>query len=350
MNSPPNKLSDNPRAHLYKCKERKQSQHERRIKFLAELKEKRSKCADENRQLCDTFLSEINVESSMNESAEENTQICDTSKEIDSESSMNESGIDETQCEDMEIESGKKQRRSIKFKLMLTEWFHDIPEDLEEDWIVKFCPEGVRVLLISARHITRFYNGKGKFLFKTKTKFPGGGNYNSRGTTVLDCIYNKQIKTIFILDCLYWNSLFTVPNEATFRFFWLVAKFQEMPEMSDCERSKYKFILMDNFPAERGLIQEKMFDVLKIQDKEVPYDGVVFYHKESEYTFGETPLATWLHSFMLPEKLGIDIPEIYRQKIPTDYINLEHFIENREMFRRQKWQKNKKNKKESMET
>uniref|UniRef100_A0A6P7GT45 Snurportin-1-like n=1 Tax=Diabrotica virgifera virgifera TaxID=50390 RepID=A0A6P7GT45_DIAVI len=95
---------------------------------------------------------------------------------------------------------------------------------------------------------------------------------------------------------------------------------------------------MGSFPAERALIQEKMFDVMKIQNKYVLYDGVVFYHKESEYTFGDTPLAMWLNSFMLPEKLGTDIPEIYRKQIPTCYINAEHYIKNMELFKRQKWE------------
>ncbi|XP_050514687.1 snurportin-1 [Diabrotica virgifera virgifera] len=355
MESPPHKCSDNPHAQLYKCKERKQSQHERRIKFLEDLKEKRTKCTDENRQLCDTFFSKINAENSMDDSADQSTQISDTSlKEIENESSMNESAeIEETQCdesEEMDVETRKGYKKSIRFKLMLTEWFHEIPDDLEEDWIVKFCPEGKRMLLISMRKLTSFYNEKGKYVFKTRTKFPGGGNTNPRGTTVLDCIYNKYIKTFFILDCLYCNNIFTVPNEATFRFYWLKSKFDEKPEWSNCENSKYKFVLMDSFPAERALIQEKMFDVMKIRNKDVLYDGVVFYHKESEYTFGNTPLATWLHSFMLLEKLGIDIPEIYRKKIPTGYINAEHYIENRGMFGKHKWQeRNEKKIKQLME-
>ena len=37
-------------------------------------------------------------------------------------------------------------------------------------------------------------------------------------------------------------------------------------------------------------------------------DGLMFYHKKTAYTAGETPLVGWLKPFMVPEVLGISIP------------------------------------------
>ena len=34
-------------------------------------------------------------------------------------------------------------------------------------------------------------------------------------------------------------------------------------------------------------------------------DGILFYHKETHYTHGPTPLIGWLKPFMMKEILGI---------------------------------------------
>lgn len=57
-----------------------------------------------------------------------------------------------------------------------------------------------------------------------------------------------------------------------------------------------------------------------------PLDGLLFYHRNALYTFGQTPLVTWLKPFMLPEVLGTSIPSPLDEK-PDDYISFEHHIE-----------------------
>ena len=46
----------------------------------------------------------------------------------------------------------------------------------------------------------------------------------------------------------------------------------------------------------------------KMMREELPFsvqlDGVLFYHKESHYTHGNTPLVGWLKGYMFPEILG----------------------------------------------
>jgi len=48
-------------------------------------------------------------------------------------------------------------------------------------------------------------------------------------------------------------------------------------------------------------------------------DGLLFYHKEARYTPGQSPLVLWLKTYMLPEILGIPIPEWIQSKVPSDY-------------------------------
>lgn len=38
-------------------------------------------------------------------------------------------------------------------------------------------------------------------------------------------------------------------------------------------------------------------------------DGLLFYHKETHYTPGSTPLVGWLRPYMVTDILGIEVPQ-----------------------------------------
>lgn len=276
----------------YNGKNLELSQQQRREKFLEEQKEKRHGITDNNRKLCEEFLSELNIEE------------------------------EKMECDELQHSSKKK----IKYKLMQSEWFTDIPNDLEDNWLVKLCPQGFRVLFIAQNNKT-IISTDGRIILNIKSNFPGGGGIKGAGgITILDCIFNRCTKTIFILDCLFWNSMSMLDSEASFRFFWLQTKFAENPALINYK--KYNFSLLEVLPAHRSLIQDKMFTLVSVGEQKYAYDGVVFYHKESHYTFGYTPLVAWLASYMLPEKLHIDVcPENMFRK-PKDYVCMEMYLEN----------------------
>lgn len=48
-----------------------------------------------------------------------------------------------------------------------------------------------------------------------KSGLPGGGKESVKGLTVLDCVYHKVSKTIFVSDCLCWNSLSMLDSEVS---------------------------------------------------------------------------------------------------------------------------------------
>jgi|SRR6218665_1305126 len=52
-------------------------------------------------------------------------------------------------------------------------------------------------------------------------------------------------------------------------------------------------------------------------------DGLLFYHKQAHYTFGSTPLVVWLKAYMLPEILGVQVPDHYVAETPSTYGNFQ---------------------------
>lgn len=64
-----------------------------------------------------------------------------------------------------------------------------------------------------------------------------------------------------------------------------------------------------------------------------PLDGLLFYHRDGQYTKGRTPLVTWLKPFMLPEVLGIFIPPPFDEK-PDGYIDYKVYIRNSKVRKR----------------
>ena len=45
-------------------------------------------------------------------------------------------------------------------------------------------------------------------------------------------------------------------------------------------------------------------------------DGVLFFHKRTHYICGRTPLVGWLQPYMLPEILGVPVPDVYLAGVP----------------------------------
>lgn len=307
-------------SHLYKNtgKGVSLSQRERRELILKEQKEKRHSIVDSHRDLTELFLE-------------------DDSNDV------------QEVPEDMDVDLQSSRKPAHQFRHMKSEWFCEVPEDLEKNWLAKCCPEGFRVLIICKKGRTIVWNEKGKVI-TLKTHLPGGGLDRPGGLTVLDAIYNKVTKTIFILDCLFWNNMSMLDSETIFRFYWIKNKFDESCKLSETNKP-HKIYLMHFLPAERSIIQDKLFEILNVSNQQVLYDGVVFYHKEVHYTFGETPLLGWLFTYMLPEKLGIDIPQENLAKMPKDYECLEKYLELKQQKAENRMSfKSKRLKKQNMDT
>lgn len=62
-------------------------------------------------------------------------------------------GDENDDLETMDVDFVAKNRRKRKYRnhLMFTEWFCEIPDDLEENYLVKFCPYGKRCLVVAEK-------------------------------------------------------------------------------------------------------------------------------------------------------------------------------------------------------
>ena len=98
---------------------------------------------------------------------------------------------------------------------MSPEWLVEIPSNLATDWFVLPRPEGQRCLVISSRGqtVSRLRNG-GVVLERFHSGLPAGGSggSGSRGgdTCIVDCIYNTESQTYYVLGTSINRLLITM--------------------------------------------------------------------------------------------------------------------------------------------
>ncbi|KAM6303450.1 snurportin-1 isoform 1-T2 [Podargus strigoides] len=209
--------------------------------------------------------------------------------------------------EEMDVDAGKKLPKRYANQLMLSEWLVDVPVDLEQDWVVVVCPVGKRALVVASRGTTAAYTKSGFCVNKFPSLLPGGNRHNSMNEKVyciLDCIYNEVKQTYYILDVMCWRGHPVYDCQTDFRFFWLFSKIQEEEGLGEKSRiNPYKFVGLQNFPCSSD-------SLCKVLAMDFPFevDGLLFYHKQTHYTPGSTPLVGWLRPYMVPEILGLAVP------------------------------------------
>ncbi|XP_055626440.1 snurportin-1 [Toxorhynchites rutilus septentrionalis] len=240
----------------------------------------------------------------------------------------------ESECSDSEH---KRQRPRIWYsklyrdKAQLSEWMYEGPADLE-NWFLVPCPVGIRCLLVIRRGLAVAYDKHGKSI----TKFATSMGKRQR-VTVLDCFMTKE-RIFYAIDLLVYNEMDLVQCECQFRFLWLRSKLEEDTLQERFCTSKQNRCRLEIIPfydcKDRNQIEECLSRYPMFPEN-TRLDGLLFYHKESNYIYGKTPLVTWLFPFMVPDVLGEDlrltINHHYLQRIPTKYTELgyraymEHF-------------------------
>ncbi|XP_048812517.1 snurportin-1 [Lagopus muta] len=214
---------------------------------------------------------------------------------------------DEEEEEEMEVDAGRRLPKRYANQLMLSEWLVDVPVDLEQEWMVVVCPVGKRALVVASRGSTAAYTKSGFCVNRFPSLLPGGNRHNTTSEKVyciLDCIYNEAEQTYYILDVMCWRGHPVYDCQTDFRFFWLSSKIQEEEGLGEKSRiNPYKFVGLQNFPC----TSESLCEVLTTS---FPFevDGLLFYHKQTHYTPGSTPLVGWLRPYMVPDILGLAVP------------------------------------------
>lgn len=142
-------------------------------------------------------------------------------------------------------------------------------------------------------------------------------------SAAIDGIWVKSQKVFYVLDVLYWSTLPLTNCQSELRLFWLKTKFMETPELKKrTDINKYPILSIPNIDCNLDLSSA----LENLDSKLYPLDGFLFYHREAIYTYGCTPLVTWLKPFMLSEVLGISAPSLFNEK-PDDYIDFQHHLQ-----------------------
>ncbi|XP_037307257.1 snurportin-1 isoform X2 [Pungitius pungitius] len=261
---PNSTAAPHPRLAQYKSKYSVLEQSERRRRFLDLQKSKRLNYVNHARRLADGDWTGADSD------GEE-----DMEKKEDGEREQD----DHTEDEGMEIEKRKLPKHYAN-QIMLSEWLVDVPSELDTDWMMVVCPVGKRSLIVASKGSTAAYTKSGYCVNRFPSLLPGGNRHNSamgKDYTILDCIYSEVDRTYYILDVMCWRGhpVYDCPTE--FRFFWLQSKVQETDGLSEI--------------AKRN-----------------PVDGLLFYHRQTHYTPGSTPLVGWLRPYMVTDILGIEVP------------------------------------------
>lgn len=294
LNTP---YAEHPYFALYKAKRTGSSQEERRKRVLDARKEARY-----------DLLSHLrNIE-------EEN---------VGSEGSSSD---DSMECEKERV----CYRRPKKYRnfLMMSEWLVDVPEDFAASYLSVLCPVGKRTLIVSARGRTRAYTKAGIMVNQFPSQLPGGCYYSKRkGYALLDCIWSETEKTYFVLDLVVWLNQSIMECETLFRFEWAKSRIlEETPDATEISKyNPYRFVPLPHYDCSPETLTRLVNKPLPFR---VPLDGILFYHKESHYTHGPTPLVGWLKAYMFPEILGINqVAQVHISERPAKYISLPAHIQ-----------------------
>ncbi|XP_010882601.3 snurportin-1 [Esox lucius] len=284
-----------PRMAQYKTKFSVLEQSERRRRFLDLQKTKRLNYVNHARRLADGDWTGA-------DSDEEEVVEVDKKEQQQEEEEEKKNSDDDG----MEIER-KRLPKYYANQLMLSEWLVDVPQELDTDWLMVVCPVGKRSLIVASKGSTAAYTKSGYCVNRFPSLLPGGNRHNSamgKDYTILDCIYSELERTYFILDVMCWRGhpVYDCPTE--FRFYWLQSKVQETDGLADiAKRNPFRFESLQSTACSTEAIQQAL-----AAEYNFNVDGLLFYHRQTHYTPGSTPLVGWLRPYMVADILGMEVP------------------------------------------
>ncbi|KAG7394771.1 hypothetical protein PHYBOEH_004677 [Phytophthora boehmeriae] len=190
----------------------------------------------------------------------------------------------------------KQRREHFSKQLMVPEWLIDVPADLDgrgsalgEGWYVLPRPEGKRCLVVSNGGITLARIPSGSILKKFPSALPCGSHKTNRSSgsyCILDCIFQEQDKTFYVLDVMCWKGYLLYNCTTEFRLYWMRDKLSEGATAAVTPANPFRFLptpCYESDPAGIMAAYSTTFPFLK--------DGLLFYMKAGHYDLGLSPLA-----------------------------------------------------------
>ncbi|CAI5712524.1 unnamed protein product [Peronospora destructor] len=190
----------------------------------------------------------------------------------------------------------KKRREHFSKQLMTPEWLIDVPKDLNgsgsalgEGWYVLPRPEGKRSLVVANGGNTIARSPAGSILKKFPSALPCGShktNKSNDGYCILDCIYQEQNETFYVLDVMCWKSYLLYNCTTEFRLYWMRDKLSEGATASVTPANPFRFLPIPCYESDPAGIRTAYLTTYPFLK-----DGLLFYMKAGHYEMGLSPLA-----------------------------------------------------------
>jgi len=191
---------------------------------------------------------------------------------------------------------GPKCLRSLALELSIPEWMVIPPTNLNGDyWFVYAKPDGNRCFLISTGGLTTRRDKNGFFESTFYSQLPGGcPGLDSRKTSILECIFNKELNIYFIMDVIIWKDISMAPNSTESRFFFIQENILSDPKLQEIsEENEFIFATPKKYDC-----SEEGFKTIYRENTPFMKDGFLFAQKEAEYFSGSNPfLLIWKDVF-----------------------------------------------------
>lgn len=220
-------------------------------------------------------------------------------------------------------------RRAYRNVLQQSEWMYERPEDLE-NWFVLPCPKGIRCLLVAEGGRTEAIGKWGNLLLTFASMLPGGApgpGAHKKDTTIIDAFFDKEEGHFIAVDVLAYGNQDFMNCECEFRFYWLNSKIQE-DNLGKGTKRKFPIKSVPYASFQDPLAVDRLLGTFPAFPNNKPkLDGLLFYHKESLYNSGKTPLVLWLFPFMVPEVLNLhSVHDSYLSQKPNYYEGYQKYI------------------------
>ncbi|EEY67592.1 snurportin-like protein [Phytophthora infestans T30-4] len=180
----------------------------------------------------------------------------------------------------------RQRREHFSKQLMTPEWLIDAPKDLNgsgsllgEGWYVLPRPEGKRCLIVANGGNTIARIPSGSILKKFPSALPCGShktNKSSDGYCILDCIFQEQNGTFYVLDVMCWKGYLLYNCTTEFRLYWMRDKLSEGAAGTVTPANPFRFL-----------------SIVSAYSTTYPFlkDELLFYMKAGHYEMGLSPLA-----------------------------------------------------------
>ncbi|TDH65423.1 hypothetical protein CCR75_009572 [Bremia lactucae] len=252
----------------------------------------------------------------------------------------------------------KQRREHFSKQLMTPEWLVDIPSDINgsgstygEGWYVLPRPEGKRCLVVANGGKTTARTPSGCILKKFPSTLPCGSyktNKSTEGYCILDCIYQEQDETFYVLDVMCWKGYLLYNCTSEFRQYWMRDKLSEESTASvssanpflilplpyyECDQAGIMTAYSTNYRFVKS-VQDRLGTVSLIHSQISANlslchrDGLLFYMKAGHYETGLSPLAlAWKDArtsrfFIISSKPSI----VLRLERGNEFVTLECIV------------------------